>query len=52
VQIRQQVLHILLAEFLIESRHLVSPKTDDVADAVIVGGQFNPGPFLPWVEYG
>jgi hypothetical protein len=39
MQIRQQILQILLAEFLIEAWHLVSPKTDDVADAVIIRGQ-------------
>src|SRR5215471_2035812 len=39
MQISEQVLQVLLAEFLIEAGHLISPKPDDVADTLIVRRQ-------------
>lgn len=39
MQIGQQILHVLLAEFLTEAWHLVSAKANDVADPLIVRGK-------------
>ena len=47
MHVRQQVLNLLLAQFLAIPRHLIAAQANDVCDAFIVGRKSAEGKILP-----